>query len=1285
MPNASLIQGSSYFLNKIKESTEGIEKLKWTQRLSVIIYTLRLSISVMKSIPTGRKNKVELNYFLSKILVPNTEATEADECWLFKMYEEIMKLSNEKTFAFEDLDEIKGLSLFYKQEDLQFCLQDALDNLVELFIISKQELKTPEAKLLSDYDSIISEHHYIQNKITASYIEKIQAYTWTKNYLNIHEFSRYILWLERLYIADKEDIHSFLTPIFSKFESLVYLCMEEKFSQSLEASKDPELLLKKQFYILNLLRRCILLTLTNEDLGEEFETDTILNKILLSDLFELFAKLTLEEEKQEAQSISQQVLETCVYIFLYIHGIATLTFLDNARMNLSQDYTVKTICSILMKFVKDDYKFYEMSCIIFEIIYNNKMLDEAFELIPEYINKFLLEILPNINLHCLRGNEMFYLTDVVVLAFSVLDLRIYTDDHNNIQKCMGYIISFTKKAKEVLNSLKEELFLYDFNQNSPYKTYTNEIFLFKIRSQVVHFSKILLGIMPHLKACLQILIMIKDKRFELFGADLNSILMNPLLFFVEDTFRERFFLIMKSLYNLESYFQIMTVDRMFMMFVSTTNTLEDLFQRGEKEEAMKEIVSFIKDLIAPHGGFRERFKANELKVYALLDSKTIKSLMHLEIIYYFYSQYLEDCLVSKESLLLLANNFEKILKLTLDLEVFCKKDTMRIDANRNNDLDFFSNLNTSIYTKILARNIFTSVSCTCISFPDVSEIIIPTLVEFTEKNLSFNSLSIPDITANPFPLTKQMNAFDLLLRLFPEDFSISYHSLFLSSDKVVEIIMNWIINIMIGYQVLVECYSADVLNSFENLISRWMERIALITQPLYQPYHNERDEDVIKHLGKFGEKEGEYYDGLMKLIESDVSFFENYHVIGRALPVIFANFYLLIRILLKYRDLLHKENSEENSLKNSVSKLKDKEFFDVVFEKAKKSFMKAQHSFFMLYLLLCYPDCLKIFSPAEANEIIRNRLTTLVRIGDKLAYGTEIEREEINLEEEEIEFSYPISKVDMTFPFYNEDWEKMLSYLEYSLKYFRKAAELKYYKSISDKCLDFTFELGMQFLNDFSIEQFKKSQLKKPLEITLRFRYHLLNLLLYNEAIFKMFAFIVNQSSLKSPENNNELCDKIYNIFIPQLKTYQKFHQETIIESSLSMNTREAYEPYLLLISFGWLEGESKYLSKFVEDPEYLKILIHNSNINLKIELLAYLLNIYAINAFPTGELMQIISKGLVFADPKGSLLASNYRMEVYAQLIGKEISDIIATDFNTQESSISLSDPNDSNLFFPH
>jgi len=1229
----------------------------------------------MRGLPAARKNKVELNYFLRKILVPNTEANES---WFFEIYEEVIGLAGERRFSFEDLEEIKGFSLLYKQGDIQFCLQDSLDNLVELFILMKEEMKKPEANVLPDYDTIVSEHNYIQNKITSSFVEKLHQFTWTEDYFNIQEFSRYLLWLERMFIVDKEDVHSALTQLFSKFESLVTPCMEEKFTQLVETSKDPKLLVKKQFYVLNLLRRCILLTLTNEDLGEETETDTILNKILLSDLFELFANFSTEKKYEEFQGISQQILENCAYMFLYIHGIATLTFLDSTRLNLSQDFTVKTICNIAMKLVKDDYKFYEMSCIIFEIIYNNKMLAEAFELIPEYIDKFLLEILPNINIHCHRGNEMFYLTDVVMLAFSVLDLRIYTNDPISIKKCMDYIISFTKKAKETLDSLKEELFVYDFTQDSQ----LNEIFLYKIRSRVIHFSKIFQGIMPHLKACVQILIMIKDNKFELLGANLNSILMNPLLFFVEGTYRTKFFLIMKPLYNLESYFQIMTVDRMFMMFINTTETFEDLLDRVDKGEPLNESINFIKELISPYGGFRDRFKANEMKVFSLLDPRTIKSLLHLEIIHYFFSQYLEDCLVSKDSLFLLANNFEKILKLTLNIEVLCKKDSMGIDMRRtDDDADFFSNMNTSIYTKILARNIFTSVCCICINAPDISEIIIPCLIRFTENNLRTNALSNNDLTINSSQLTRQINAFDILLRLFPEDFSVSYHSLFLSSDGVVKIIMGWITTTMTGYESLVEFYSFDILNSFESLISRWMERLALITQPLYQPYNEENEKEQIEHLKKFQEKEGEYYDCLLKLIESDVSFFENFHVICRALPVIFANFYLLNKTVLKYRDYHRETNQEiedETSLKYSISCLKDKEFFDITLEKLKKSFLKAQGCFYVLYLVLCYPDCLRIFSSAEANEIIRNRLISLVRIGDKLAHDTELKIEEPDLE---VDLNYPISSIDLTFPFYQEDWQKMLNYLEYSLRYFRKASELKYYEGIAKKCLDFSFELGMQFLTHFSIDKLKQSSIKKQQQIILQFRYHVLNFMLFNEAISYMFDSITTQTSLESEENSKkELINQIFNVFIPQLKTYQNFQKNTVIDSAFSMNTYEAYEPYLLVIAFGWLDGESKYLNKLVEDPEYLKILVSNSNLN-KIELLTYLFNIYAINAFPMLELTQIISKGLVYIDQNGGLLADSYRMEVYSQLIGKEISELISTDFNTGEFSISLSDSTDSNL----
>ena len=1264
-------------MDKIKEEHVTQIKLGYVKSLDVIISSVNIAINGLKNSLWSRTHIDEVCNLLKRIITTNSET---EECWLLNLFKQCEGLLSNSHCRFEDLEEIEGFTLNKKFGNINLYLENILDNLVEIIFNIKSELTSNKDEVQLKLNTITIEYQYVEDYLTRQFTKRLYAYTWFEDYLNVHQFTRYILWLEHLFILDKNEIEQLLIPMFARFEMLVHSSFDKPFLDALVNSENPQNLIKKQYYVFNLLRRCTLLTLTNEETEELEESRNILHKILFSNLFSFFEKFAtseVQEGKIVGHPIFGQILENCAYIFLYIYGIATLTLLDASKMTFDEDQTVRTMCNILMKLFEDDYKFYEIGCIVFEIVNNNKMIEHAFQLIPDYTEKFLLKILTNTNIHNQRVNEMFPLNDVVILIFSVLDLRTYGQSPADLEKCIEYITAYTEKSREMLDSIKNDLFSYKFSSNDQVIDHQrSQLFLYKIKSRVIYFSKVFQGIVVHIRACMHFLMIEKiDEDLERLGTCVNSILMNPVLLLVESSFRENFFQTIRTIYNTESHFQMITIDRIFHNFVSISDSLM-AYLSDVQNSCSKNGLVILRALISQFNNFQSQFKPQELETFQAFDPNTLDALLQLEFIHYFFKHILEDCSVKKNALVDLSNNFGHILELTLDLEVLCKKDlmTQSINMKPENLSEIFSYNSTSLYTKVLARNIFTAVYC--VPFPEISTLVVEHLTNFATKYLRFEELSTPEIKVNSLPLTKQIYAFDILLRLFPEDFSICYHRLFLSQGDNLKMMLTWIRNILLNYKLLTECYNPEVLSGFENLISQWMERIAIIIQPLYES-NSEKIKDDMESLKLLREKEEEYYDSLCQLVKSDLAFFENFHAECRTLPVIFVNYYLIVKTLLQYKRY-HSPGVqapiEKSNVEKTLTRLKDKDFFETTFEKLKASLRIGLKSFYMFYLVVCYQDSLDIFSSKEATSIVHETCKGFMITG---AQYTQIQDALQNLGVTEKDSDSLKYRVDLTFPYYSERWQKLLNYSEYTLRYFRKASDLGVIYQVPTKTyLDYVFAVALDFLGSFSIESFKKMTPGHNLT-ALSSRYRLLNFRVFLESIHRFFDLVTSGESVDQLNEYNKLIiPRIYETLLNQFRVHEAFKAEISSEGTLLKNT---YEPYLLLTSLTWLDNGSEYLQRLAEDPDMIKMLINNAAIDLNMELLMYIYNIYAMNAFTASSTTQIISKSLVFSESDGNLLINSPRIELYTEILGDEVFEFLKESFNVNKIPLELLDPKDS------
>ena len=1280
IPNSSICQCLDLLLTKCQQQQQEefpIQKRhEFLKSIERIVSSLALSINTIKDLPAIKKDRADLNQLLTSLIIPS----EKQESFLLRLYHEIDDLDRaSRRHSFEDLEEIKGFILQERERNLQFGIENILDHIIDLLFKIKTEIRQGESRYLYDIDSVTAEFTCIESSISSLFFKRLVSCNWTDEYLNIDEITRYTIWLEKLYTSekgDKTEAHDYLVEMFTKFEDLITLSLTPEFQEMIERSESPELLIKKHYYVLNLLRRCTLLTLTNEDIGAINETDTILSKILLSKMLETLQEICIEDDDEECHEnrILEQIRENCAYMYLYLHGVATLTFIDavnHSRVQIDQDYTVKILCDLAVKLIEDNYKFYEVGCIVFEIIHNSKMLDKAFELIPEHLERLLFEVLPDINLYSSRVNEMFPLNEVSKLVLSALDLRIYTASPAQIIICRHYIVRFLTILRDSFDALQEELLVYDFKDRSESD---NEYFIYKIKSKVVFLCKVFQGVSLHARAFMLIFMQTQDEE-ELteMGALLNSILMNPLLFLVESSFRDRFFSVFRSVYNMDSSFQIQTINRIFATFNTLSHGLKTYLQN--QADHHPEGLDLIKDTINYFGAFRVQLRQNLIPSFLTLNSSSaVQSLLQLELIHCFFSEVLENCIVSRESLFNLAETFEDVINLSLDLELNCKKDLLLPNPAHENipSPELFANQNVNIYTKILVRNIFTAVCC--INIPQVNEPIAIKLEEFAKQNLNFDALPpLEDLKTDPTPLTKQIYAFDLLLRLFPEEFSISSHRLFLSSGKSIQMIVTWVSRVLSEYKILTECYDYMALNDLEAIISLWMERIAVVIQPLYET-DNERLTELQDSLEHINEVEADYYNSLCQLIETDLSFFENLHPECRTLPVIFVNYYLLVKTLLQYKRF--HEKGQDKGLSSSCSNLKNKEFFQKTYQKAKSSLIKGFKSFYIFHLMICYQDILDILSKEEASLLIEENCKEIILTGARLTSRLDL-IEELNLQDYNPDLVQ--EKLHLDFSYYEEKWQRVLNYIEYSLRYFRKAAELgSLFKLPIDKYLNFLFKLALDFMKTLPSPNLQALP-TQYLRIALKYRYKLFNLRVHWEAMNRLSTDIILQKRSPLDQLSHEKSAEILDIFstlIAQINVHEHFKESNLVEKHF-LKTTFGFEPYMILILLEWLQTQPPCLTKLIENPKALKTLISNASSDLTLELLIYIFKIYGINAFPVRNTVQILAKGLVFSDPTGELLKDSERIEGYSQLIGKDLTDIIMSTFDLRNNnSISLANP---------
>ena len=918
LPNPSIIEVIIKYFNKVNESQVQHEKLNSMKRLHNLVRSLSLSLQMESYFSNRKRYKPQFTSLLHKFLIPERNAQDFGLWKLVCMGEELCK-GIDRNFA--SVNEIKHSLLFERYDPFEFFAEEILEYVLEIVESSMLEITLPNEETSLDVNLIIPEYYYAGRKLNDHFLKKCLDFTWIDNYINVYLWRDYFLCLRAFFNVEENVNEGLLIKIFNKFEELIRLSVEEKFLNIIRESSEPEALIKKHRYLLNLLKGEFRIILAKDDLDTS-PFNNLFNQIATSSLLDFFLGLDLNVKRDP---VSDSIMENCTHTFIFLHSLAQITYPEIDKITFYAEITVKNISKLTMDYVQDRYKFYELSCFFFQVLKDIELLPKTFTLIPEHYDKLISNILPDVNIH---QNQLAHFFDPLIgHIFTVLNTGNYATPEE-AKQCVSYLKKYLIYSRNITQEIRKEFEEHNFNfsetvtspkseesmditedKDNVDRKLINQSFLCKIKSKIICFGKIFREALSYIEI---IVFNLKEDEIKEICEIINDIFHNPILLYVEWSCLSRFLDTLKKVCVNNDVFQKHTIDKICQCFFEVTENIEDVIKNNPRTS---ESVQRVKGLINHHRDFWDYYKENEVEIMNSLGYKTLFSIIKLDTLALFFDYFSDNNVkFSPNYQKVFLNTYESILQLCVQLEVNFKADLLHglgeVDIVKNSDLSSLDTMN--LYMRVVVLYLFPPL----ISSPaPIPQDIMQKLSQFILDNLNFKNHTKAQIKNDPSKLIHQIHIFSVFLAHFPIEQTGKYPSfrIFVGMDNFLQTVLGWVRELLKKFDRISDC-KWQVISKLENLLSKFVKQLHLSLHDLYKTEVN----DPLKSLDAVKKIEMNYYKYLCEMIQTDFPYYENFSS-KDTLYKIFNNFHQLVETMCHYK---HYHEKVANTKKRRIKRVR---------------------------------------------------------------------------------------------------------------------------------------------------------------------------------------------------------------------------------------------------------------------------------------------------------------------------------------------------------------------------
>jgi len=1189
---------------------------------------------------SSNSNSDLLPQFLSKLIVP---ANKDQECQLYQFFMLFDKALQKENWHFQDFSEFYAFSVTSNSEKYYF--QGILDILVEILTLVKHQMtaKYTDSGALYESSILVSEFLYLQRKLDLHFKNKLTGFDFGSGYFSVHFLDKYLSWIN-VHAHYDENVVGYLTFLFTRLEELCNLSVEnQSFVQLVHNSKDPEILLKKHYLCLRAFKSSIIQILEENNL-------IIGSTVLYPFITKLEASIVISNLKGSPSAgevprlVNQKVHENCVSIFVSVLGLLKVQFYNPSGVTTTiiTEELIEQMGQVIMNYVQDKKGFLESCYIMFEAIRVAGLKDRCLDLIPDVIQKYFTQVLPDLECYSSEHVDTLWKIPVWESTFLLFDPHLYPEDPHEREVCQNLALRFYEGMNKNIKELGKEFVRHDFTNESVLR---NELVMLKIKSSTHQIGGILKKSLPLIHSIVNDLLARKEhSKLELLYKEAESIFLNP-IFHINEFYRLDFLRTIKGAYSANTAFVSGTIDRVYETFIRITKQLSEVVVKNKDNVRFMETLG---NLMGNSQNLLLNFEKKEIESCEILGPQVISCLLTLEGLYHFLGSLYEgyEAGLGKQVLGVFVENFGAMLSLAHIVDSF--NNGRFLKGKPEGDQAGERTLERNIYTTLFTESLCTEY---IMEQAEISGSLLRDLEAFLTENLQSEATNLEQ-------WGRQITAFDMVNSFLLDNESASTAKI-MGYKGILKTVLDWIVQVFKNYSQLPPS-NLDVLAALDAKISEFIAKTWTVIQVLYEEKAPAEEEDPLHKtlLEGIAQKEEVFYGFICEALKADLSYYETLHLESLALQSLFHAMYEFVQRIKQYGG----SSSMEEGAPNTSTNLNDKEFFETVQKNMNYGLVGAIKSPYLFSLILSNQDCLDILNLAETTVDISQTLHDLVEIAHQYVQQGEKETPRNSLTKKNNQCC-----VDLNLEFLSEK-QRGLRVLEFLCHVLSLVSKMPFdFDPTTLGLSEVSYGLELDFLCESNLEIFQQGDQKSLIE-ALKFCYNSLYTNTLRTAI-KKNVYKVTLDPLKDlTKKNLELNERALKAILHQ------FSLEKSIKEVLNFRLfkKDAFEPYLFMVSLWWVNAKD-CLKNLPDEPGVFQRMIENAKSEQNMELMVYFLTLYMLNAFPEKEIIQIIVKGLVYLDRSGQLLLEDSRVDIYQALSSQNLIQTMQENFSIDGVWLSL------------
>jgi len=1163
--------------------------------------------------------------------------------------------------TFDDPEEIKIFTMHDKYANDEYYPHNIFENLLQILFGVGEELKAKGEHSIFEISGIWAGYRliekvlddYFKNEMADSSIDLVGS-----QYMTCRELDICLWWVWSMKDRFEDHFFEFLLLCFKKLESFITISLEPEFLDRVRKSSNPKALVKKHVCFLKFLNKNSTVVLKTSEQYNPTYIQKLQDAISDSKLLDfLYTKLeTLPKDK-----ITQTLFTSCVEETINIIVASQCRHLEGYQSSLELIETMKKLDTLMVNHTTK-YKFCDLACVIFQILFSNRLIHQAYRIIPATLHKTFFEIMSDLENYN-RQRSTSCLTFMFHPIFTTVDFSNYTNDPQGMNVAIQCIIGLLQKLSEAINHLNTGFITFDFNKPRLYdQNLINESIIARLYSRMLRYTKIFHQMLPYFGNLVNYFAYRKQEaELQNLSQIANSIIMNPLLQMVSSANLNAIFSIMKDIYAINSSaFLITTTNMIFARFLHGCHSLGETLKKiaGTKDNARA--ISCLKSLLEIRENFWLSLSTQHVELFECLGQEAVFSVFILHLTNHFLEKYLVNLSVSKDTLHTLAQNYEKLLNINLDLILLYNLQTPGGEQSSPQGLLTTVDLSgqNNLYTKLILKNI------TPLLIMTQPENANKVLEGFLISNLNTEKLLAYQPERGLSVLYHQLCAFGVVLNIFIEGHA--FFEAFVIQNKLLTPTLSWIYDVMVQYKDIIGG-TVKCIPALDKIISKFISLINLNMKSLSDK-DSSAESGGANNESHFRLNERQFLEFLLKLFEAGPYFYEKCYPDSKALENLFKSFLGVAYKMIDYKPL-HKATSQEPSATRRDSDLKEPEFFQEMYNSTREMIKKGIYSHSFLSTFLSRRKCLNLYDEQDLQEINRWTHELLLSVFEKVQKRISCVRQS---QQEEMSPGEPNQ----------DDLFMCFKVLEYVIENPSQMTLITHTTKDEEEIILELQALVKDFIESFpstTIETMKTNSFFTPFMAS----YCNLSVKLFKSLEVSLAPWKEEHNTALLDEETSGKLQQYFNLAIRQLSLLSQLSiRSQISEASSDL----VHEICIFMISLWWY-GEQSCLRRVVEDPDILKSLLENAEDETSLEFLGSFVSLYAMNGFPFETQLEILLKGLKQASFRR--IHGNYRIKACQNLINSDVISRlekridIQHHHHTDEIEIELEDPqeNDSRV----